>query len=175
MLGYQQISECKLFNEPSFIWAFRHAGPLVYHYWLFGTKLYASFVHANTSIALLMTGNALHDLTVFLISNDIGQIGVYGYGDNLMNPWIYMSVRKCLNWWCFWDGMKCMQLALNGTVDTSRNHSARWRVRKYPAWLPTPIDVHYAFRWTWTIPAIQCDIPLVKSCYRVVPVAFFCL
>ncbi|GBM68955.1 hypothetical protein AVEN_24360-1 [Araneus ventricosus] len=39
----------------------------------------------NTTIELLMTGNTLPGLTS-LISNCIGQMHVYEYGDNIINP-----------------------------------------------------------------------------------------
>ncbi|GFW90184.1 hypothetical protein TNCV_1790051 [Trichonephila clavipes] len=49
-----------------------------------------SFTHhmvpVKTDIALLMTRNTLRCL-ISLIFNGIEGMDVYGYGDNLMNPW----------------------------------------------------------------------------------------
>ncbi|GFX01632.1 HTH_Tnp_Tc3_1 domain-containing protein [Trichonephila clavipes] len=55
-----------------------------------GTKPYASPGPVNTNIGLMLTGNTLPGLTS-LVFNCIEQIDVYDYGDNLMNPWTYMS------------------------------------------------------------------------------------
>ncbi|GBM24527.1 hypothetical protein AVEN_144079-1 [Araneus ventricosus] len=87
-MGHLQVSECELFNGPSLIWALRAEGPLVYRCSLHGTMLYASPGPDNTTIALLMIGNTLPGLTS-LVSNCIGRMHAYEYGDNINNPyWI---------------------------------------------------------------------------------------
>ncbi|GBN83421.1 hypothetical protein AVEN_91226-1 [Araneus ventricosus] len=58
---------------------------------------------ANAAIELLMTGNKLPGLTS-LISNCIGWVDMYWYGDNLMNPWTQHVNRELFNlveplWW----------------------------------------------------------------------------
>ncbi|GBM16774.1 hypothetical protein AVEN_9368-1 [Araneus ventricosus] len=85
MMGHLQVSACELFNGPSLIWALRAEGPLVYRCLLHGTKLYSSPGPNNTTIGLLLTGNTLPGLTS-LVSNCIGRMHVYGYGDNIINP-----------------------------------------------------------------------------------------
>ncbi|GBL94233.1 hypothetical protein AVEN_16766-1 [Araneus ventricosus] len=47
--------------------------------------LYSSSGHGNTTIGLLMTRNTLPGLTS-LVSNCIGRMHVYEYGDNIINP-----------------------------------------------------------------------------------------
>ncbi|GBN51554.1 hypothetical protein AVEN_147220-1 [Araneus ventricosus] len=85
MMVYLQASACELFNGPSLIWALRTEGSLVYRCWLHDTKLYSSPGPDNTTIGLLMTGNTLPGLTS-LVSNCIGRMHVYEYGDNIINP-----------------------------------------------------------------------------------------
>ncbi|GBO03753.1 hypothetical protein AVEN_45833-1 [Araneus ventricosus] len=85
IMGHLQVSACELFNGPSLIWALRAEGPLVYRCLLHGTKLYASPGPDNTTVELLMTRNTLPDLTSF-VSNCIGRMYVYEYGDNIINP-----------------------------------------------------------------------------------------
>ncbi|GBM95881.1 hypothetical protein AVEN_135374-1 [Araneus ventricosus] len=84
-MGHLQVSACKLFNGPSLIWVFSAEGPLVYRCSLHGTKLCPSPGPDNTTIVLLMTGNTLPGLTS-LVSNCIGRMHVYEYGDNIINP-----------------------------------------------------------------------------------------
>ncbi|GBL95942.1 hypothetical protein AVEN_168532-1 [Araneus ventricosus] len=86
-----------------------------------------------------MIGNNLPCLTS-LVSNCIGWMDMYWYGDNLMNPWNQYVNRELFNL-----GQVCKQPVLS----------------------PTPIYVHCAFRRIWTIPAGQCDTPHVKSRYQV--------
>ncbi|GBN80467.1 hypothetical protein AVEN_114160-1 [Araneus ventricosus] len=50
----------------------------------------------NTAIRLLMTGNTLPGLTS-LVSNCIGRMDMYGYGENLMNPWTLHVNRRLFN------------------------------------------------------------------------------
>ncbi|GBN33108.1 hypothetical protein AVEN_274796-1 [Araneus ventricosus] len=75
--------------------------------------LYASPGPANAAIELLMTGNKLPGLTS-LVSNCIGWMDVYWYGDNLMNPWTQHVNRELFNlveplWWygAFAVGLIC--------------------------------------------------------------------
>ncbi|GBN79582.1 hypothetical protein AVEN_74295-1 [Araneus ventricosus] len=54
--------------------------------------LYVSLGPDNTTIELLMIGNTLPGLTS-LVSNCIGRMHVYEYGDNINNPyWIIHPV-----------------------------------------------------------------------------------
>ncbi|GBM35048.1 hypothetical protein AVEN_77653-1 [Araneus ventricosus] len=90
------MSACELLNGPSLIWAFGTDVPLVYRCWLYGTQLYASPGPANATIELLMAGNKLPGLTS-LVSNCIGWMDMYWYGDNLMNPWTQHVNRELFN------------------------------------------------------------------------------
>ncbi|GBM90537.1 hypothetical protein AVEN_236328-1 [Araneus ventricosus] len=51
---------------------------------------------ANAAIELLMTGNKLPGLTS-LVSNCIGWMDMYRYGDNLRNPWTQYVNRELFN------------------------------------------------------------------------------
>ncbi|GBM88949.1 hypothetical protein AVEN_146640-1 [Araneus ventricosus] len=85
-------------RRPSLIWVFGTDVQLVYRCGLYGTQLYASPGPANAVIELLMTLNKLPGLTS-LVSNCIGWMDMYWYGDNLMNPWTqHMSTGNCLIW-----------------------------------------------------------------------------
>ncbi|GBM24464.1 hypothetical protein AVEN_41109-1 [Araneus ventricosus] len=59
-------------------------------------NLYASPGPANAATELLMTGNKLPGLTS-LVSNCIGWMDMYWYGDNLMNPWTRHVNRELFN------------------------------------------------------------------------------
>ncbi|GBL89004.1 hypothetical protein AVEN_255164-1 [Araneus ventricosus] len=63
--------------------------------------LYASPRPDNTTIGLLMIGNTLLGLTS-LVSNCIGRMHVYEYGDNINNP-SCLSTRDCSIWWSLCD------------------------------------------------------------------------
>ncbi|GBM40877.1 hypothetical protein AVEN_14800-1 [Araneus ventricosus] len=90
------MSACELLNGPSLIWAFGTDVPLLYRCCLHGTQLYASPGPANAAIELLLTGNKLPGLTS-LLSNCIGWMDMYWYGDNLMNPWTQHVNRELFN------------------------------------------------------------------------------
>ncbi|GBO42661.1 hypothetical protein AVEN_17712-1 [Araneus ventricosus] len=90
---------------------------------LLTVRLYASPWPANAVIEPLITGNKLHGLTS-LVSNCIGWMGMYWYGDNLMNPWTQHFNRELFNlieplWWY---GVFAV-----GRLDTSRDDSDRDR------------------------------------------------
>lgn len=76
----------------------------------------------NDNTTQLMTGNALLDL-MSLVSNYIGRIYKYGYGDTLMNPWRLLVSRELVKlcggpvmvWGvCSWRYTKALQTTLTG-------------------------------------------------------------
>ncbi|GBM29393.1 hypothetical protein AVEN_253914-1 [Araneus ventricosus] len=59
-------------------------------------KLYSSPGPDNTTIGLLMTGNTFPGLTN-LVSNCIGRMNVYEYGDDIINPYTLFVNRGLFN------------------------------------------------------------------------------
>ncbi|GBM04121.1 hypothetical protein AVEN_247985-1 [Araneus ventricosus] len=79
--------------------------------------LYASLGPDNTTIGLLMTGNMLSGLTS-LVSNCIGRMHVYEYGDNINNPyWIIHPV--CQQGTVQSGGASVMTVATKGLQERS--------------------------------------------------------
>ena len=138
----------------------------MYPCWLQDTKLYASHGPINTDIGLLMTENMLRG-PMSLVSNYIKRMDVYGYGDNLMNPWTLHVSRVILaddgsvmvRDICSWSYMGLL-------ICLDRTLTDRWHVCMHPGWSPASNHVHWAFQWTWEIPARQCDTPPVQNCFR---------
>lgn len=171
MLGHQQVSECKAFNGPSLIRAFGVASLLVYRCWMHGAKFYVSPGPANTSIRLLMTRNSLPGLTS-LVSICIGWMHVYGYVDNILNPWTLNVNRERFKlveslWW-YGAG----EVGVIGGPDTSSDDSDKWRAHK-----------HIVESSTQSMSIVRSDgleklqqyIPHVGCCYREAPRALFWL
>ncbi|GBL81964.1 hypothetical protein AVEN_50548-1 [Araneus ventricosus] len=113
MMGYLQVSACELFSGPSLIWALRAEGPSCTV--VDCTKLYSSPRPENTTIGLLMTGNTLPGLTS-LVSNCIGRMHVYEYGDSIINQQTLFVNRGLFN---LCDGLGQFQQE-NATPHTSR-------------------------------------------------------
>ncbi|GBM29387.1 hypothetical protein AVEN_253909-1 [Araneus ventricosus] len=123
-----------------------------------------------------MTGNTLPGLTS-LVSNCIGQMHVYEYGDNINNPyWIIHPVcqqgtvqfggASVIVWdVCSWRDMGPLirlETTLTGDMYLSILYDHL-----------ILIHVHCAFQWIGTIPAGRCDTPRVESCYQVAPRTLF--
>ncbi|GBN54059.1 hypothetical protein AVEN_187040-1 [Araneus ventricosus] len=87
--------------------------------------LYASPEPGNTTIGLLMIGNTLRGLTS-LVSDCIGRMHVYEYGDNINNPyWIIHPV--CKQGTVQSGGASVMtQSAVTGGKETSHVETGVW-------------------------------------------------